>query len=272
MGIFVLVCIFITVFIYYSNNSLVTTELFVAVEHLPQELETLKIVHLSDLHGKGFGNKQKNLVNIMLKASPDLIFITGDLIDSRTYDEEEAMQLIEQIVKIAPVYYVTGNHEIASGKFAGLEQRLRQAQVNVLRNERVCLKIGTSQINILGIDDYLSFDRKSEYAKELEKLTHSHSEGELTILLSHRPELLTLYSKYEIDLVFAGHAHGGQIRLPGVGGVFVPNQGLFPRYTQGIYQEGRTLMVLSRGLGNSSDAPVRVLNRPEVVVVSLQRK
>lgn len=272
MIIFVFVCLFITVFIYYGNNALMTTELVVSVDQLPQELQDLKIVHLSDLHGKGFGHKQKKLVDIIQKANPDLIFITGDLIDSRIYHEEEAMELIEQIVKLAPVYYVIGNHEIASGKFVGLEKRLKEAEVIVLRTEKRAIKKGTSQINIIGIDDYLNFGSKSKFSKELEKLIPPQTEGHFTVLLSHRPELFTLYSKYNIDLVFSGHAHGGQVRLPVIGGIFVPHQGLFPKYTQGIYQEGKTSMVLSRGLGNTSVAPVRIFNRPEVVVVRLQRK
>ena len=150
---------------------------------------------------------------------------------------------------------------------------MKSAGVNILENSYSSISKENSKINIIGINDP-SFDALQLYgytdqqiiSKDLEKLTNNSDE--YTILLSHRPELFDTYCSYNINLVFAGHAHGGQIRLPFIGGVIAPNQGFFPQYTSGLYQKGNTNMIVSRGLGNSA-FPFRINNRPEIVVVKL---
>ena len=169
---------------------------------------------------------------------------------------------MEGFVELAPVYYVTGNHEIATGKVDEIKSSLSQLGVTVLSNEVETLSIEGQTIEVFGIDDPLNGTR---IADALAK----HPRTDLPRLtLSHRPEVFEEYVRSEQSLVFSGHAHGGQIRIPGLGGLIAPGQGFFPQYTAGVYEEGETQMVVSRGLGNSL-FPVRIFNRPEVVTVIL---
>lgn len=287
---------FILAFLYFENNALTVNNINVELERLPQEFNGYTIVQLSDLHGKYFGKNQENLVRIIRRANPDLIVYTGDLIDSRRYNreysrhhnEDAGLELMRQATKIAPVYYVPGNHEWRTGDFTFLEKRLRENKVRVLRNSLEEIKRGQSEILIMGIDDPTFHSKQAEgeqitadliraleneeekiSVELLGRLMGRTNDSELKILLAHRPELFPTYSRYDIDLIFSGHFHGGQVRVPFKGGLIAPNQGLFPRYTAGKYKDGNSTLIVSRGLGNSI-FPQRLFNRPEVVVVNLK--
>ena len=177
----------------------------------------------------------------------------------------QVIELIKQIVNIAPVYYVSGNHEHQSGKYQELIVLLEQCGVFVLENNKQIITKQGESIAILGIKDK---SVNSNYQKVLSVLTEMEKE-DIQILLSHRPELLDVYSQYDIDMVLTGHAHGGQIRIPFVGGIFAPHQGFFPKYTNGVHTKNNTTMIISRGLGNST-FPFRINNRPELIVIDLQ--
>ncbi|SCC28504.1 Phosphoesterase [Bacillus mycoides] len=203
---------------------------------------------------------------------PDIIVITGDLIDSKSYDAEISLQVIRELVTEYPVYFVTGNHEQWSGKYNSLEKELKKYNVTVLRNEHVSIQKDGQEINLLGIDDpeFTSGNRDEEHIvkSEIRKAKDGmHSDG-FKVLLSHRPEFFEEYADEKVDLVLSGHAHGGQVRLPFIGGLVAPNQGILPKYTAGLYEKQNTSMIVSRGLGNSI-IPQRVFNRPEIVVVQL---
>ncbi|WP_420490569.1 metallophosphoesterase [Neobacillus niacini] len=260
-------------FFYFQNNSIVTSEYTISSDKLPQNFNEYKIVQLSDLHSKSFGNDQSDLVKKVKKLEPDLILFTGDLIDSERYDEKPSLILMERLVQVAPVFYVTGNHEWWSGKFNTLEDKLKNIGVQLLRNTAEEITIGTDKIQIIGIDDPSNVEETYvERAKTEENITNSieeiEGEDNFQILLSHRPEMVSLYSEYGFDVVFSGHAHGGQFRIPFVGGLIAPDQGLFPQYTSGKYKSDNTTMIVNRGLGNSI-IPIRVFNLPEIVVVTL---
>lgn len=261
-------------FFYFQNNWIVTSEYNIISEKLPQAFNDYRIVHLSDLHNKAFGDDQKSLIQKVKKTKPDLIVFTGDLIDSDRYDEEPSLILMEELVQLAPVYYVTGNHEWWSGEFNALESKLNSIGVRVMRNRAEEIIIGTESIQMIGIDDPANGEESDEErAITEERITDAIEEIQGTerfqILLSHRPEMFSLYSEYGFDVVFSGHAHGGQFRLPFVGGVIAPDQGLFPKYTSGTHKDNNTTMIVNRGLGNSI-IPIRIFNRPEIVVVTLQ--
>ncbi|KIL46410.1 metallophosphoesterase [Jeotgalibacillus campisalis] len=259
-------------FFYNQNNSIVTTHLTMQSKDLPVGFDDYKIVHLSDLHSKSFGEDQHKLIGEIQGLEPDIFVFTGDLVDSRRYNEQTSMNLMEQLTDIAPVYYVTGNHEARSGKFKGLENKLEAAGIHVMRNRSVELERQGEFIQLLGVDDPLQpadDDERNAMEERLARVTEKMNGDDFMILLSHRPELLSLYSQFEVDLVFSGHAHGGQIRLPWIGGMIAPGQGLFPEYTAGEYTENGTAMVVSRGLGNSL-FPLRVFNRPEIIAVTLK--
>ena len=207
-----------------------------------------------------------------------MIVITGDLIDRRSTNIEIAEKFIQAVVKIAPTYYVSGNHEQLSDVYNTLKRKLQVLNVNVMDNAYEVINKNGSRIGLLGVADpavqqseesYLLDNSTSYVEAELKDLLDD-IDTSFNILLSHRPELFNLYRDLQADLVFSGHAHGGQIRMPFIGGLAAPNQGLFPKYTAGVYSSGATSMVVSRGLGNSI-FPLRVFNRPELVVVTLKK-
>lgn len=168
---------------------------------------------------------------------------------------------------------MTGNHEWWSGNFSTLEEKLRNLDVNVLRNTSDEIIIRDEKISIIGIDDpSIGKESYDEYRIAEEAIKTSSQgleiEDSFKILLSHRPELFSLYKKFDIDLIFSGHAHGGQFRIPFFGGIVAPNQGFLPQYTAGKYTQNISIMIVNRGLGNSI-IPQRLFNRPEIVVVTL---
>lgn len=268
--IFIVICIAFSI---WQNNSIVISNFDYNKSELPTEFNNFKIVHISDLHNKVFGDEQDNLIGKVEDLLPNIIVITGDLIDRRRYNLEKAMLFINSAVKIAPVYYVSGNHEAWSGKYYEIKERLIDAGVIVMEDSKLDITRGNNSIKLLGLSDpdFLTSDYidGTDTSKVEEKLKEwSEIEG-FKILLSHRPELFDLYSENNIDMIFSGHAHGGQIRLPFVGGLVAPDQGLFPKYTAGSYTSNTSTMYVSRGLGNSL-FPVRVFNRPEIISVTLK--
>lgn len=260
------------IFSYYQNNFIGTTQINISSKKIPSSFNGFKIIHLSDLHNKMFGKNQSNLIKSINKSKPDIIVITGDLIDSRKYNEENSMVLINQLVGYYPVYYVTGNHEWRSGNYNSLENKLKKAGVMILRDSNAKITKNKEKIVISGVDDpskyYYDDNNRYSYKNSVGLALKNTSIKDYKILLSHRPEKFSLYQSNDIDLVFTGHAHGGQVRLPFIGGIVAPDQGFFPKYTKGAYSENGTTMIVSRGLGNSI-APQRVFNRPEIVIVTL---
>ncbi|WP_416808363.1 metallophosphoesterase [Bacillus thuringiensis] len=269
-----IICILVgfTIFLYLQNNLISITEVKITSSKIPSSFKGYKILQISDLHNKKFGDNQDVLIQKIKSIDPDIIAITGDLIDSKSYDAEVSMQLIREIVKKYPVYFVTGNHEQWSGKYNNLEKELKKYDVNVLRNEHVGIRKGEQEINLLGIDDpeFVTGNRDEGniIIDEIKKAKIEMQLDKYNVLLSHRPEFIKEYTNERLDLVLSGHAHGGQVRLPFIGGLVAPNQGVLPKYTAGLYVEQNTSMVVSRGLGNSI-IPQRILNRPEIVVVQL---
>lgn len=266
----------LTAFLYYQNNAISITTIKLSSSKLPHNFEAYRIVQLSDLHNKLFGKEQRRIIRKINKLKPDLIVVTGDLIDSRRYDEEISLILMRGIVDIAPVYYVTGNHEQSSGRFGGLEKKLLDAGVHVLRNANDTIKLGDGVVRLVGVDDPIFNKTEDGDVDKINRHLQLAYEGldnpdAYTILLSHRPELFSIYEQHGIDLTLAGHAHGGQFIIPFVGGVIAPEQGFWPRYYAGKYESGQSVMIVNRGLGNSV-IPQRLFNRPEIVLVELTQK
>ena len=247
----------------HSTFALQTTHYTVTSQDLPQSFDGFRIAHVSDLHNEEFGTGNIRLLAAIRAENPDIIVVTGDLLDSYHTDLEKAAAFMEEAVKIAPCYFVPGNHEKRlPTETLSLYVRLKACGVKILEDQAVQLERGGQAITIAGLQDYPSLTMETLEAA-------FHPDG-YTILLSHRPEHFELYAQTEADLVFSGHAHGGQLRLPFIGALYVPNQGLFPRYTDGMHTENGTTIVISRGLGNSS-IPIRFLNPPELVIVELRR-
>lgn len=273
--IFLIILIILISFLYFENNSIQITKKELYSSKVPKGFEGFKIIQISDLHIKAFGRNNKGLVEKIKDEKPHIIVITGDLVDRRRYNEDKSLDFIDRIKDICPIYYVTGNHEAWSGKFPSLERKLKERKVNVLRNDKLAVSKGGDYINILGVDDpafntkdYSEAYKDFEITKNALKSMEYDKEREFNILLSHRPELFDIYEETGIDLVFAGHAHGGQIYIPFIGGVIAPNQGFFPKYYKGAYNKNNTTMIVSRGLGNSV-APQRLFNRPEIISMTI---
>lgn len=259
-------------YLLWANAALTVSH--VELDLLPGE-GSFTIAQVSDLHNAEFGGGNGELLTILEEAEPDLIAITGDLIDSRRTDPAPALAFLEGAVELAPVCYVTGNHEFrAYDAYQDLKSQMEELGVIVLENESMVLE--EVPLRVIGLDDP-SFGVRSDPSATPEQILQgaltalapqAGEEDLRTVLLAHRPEYVELYAQHGADLVLSGHAHGGQVRLPGVGGLYAPGQGFLPAYTSGLYQIGETSLVVSRGLGNSL-FPLRVNNRPEVVLVKL---
>ena len=263
-----LIVLFIA-WIIWGNITIETDHFEIKSPRLPQEFSGYKIAQISDLHNAEFGKNNSRLISILQEEQPDIIVITGDLIDSNRTDIDIAYTFVEQAVTIAPCYYVTGNHEAwARTQYGMLEEKMTSAGVTILHDQIISLEKNDSDIQMMGVDDP-DFSGYDEYSFETQ-LPETKNQDDYMILLSHRPEFFDSYVEKNIDLVLSGHAHGGQFRLPFIGGLIAPNQGLFPKYDAGLYRENGTHMVVSRGIGNSV-IPVRFNDRPEVVIVTLTR-
>ncbi len=254
--VFLLVPVLLAAWVLWANAAVEVNEWTVESPELPVEFDGLRIAQVSDLHNTAHW---VDAVKALEVAEPDIIVLTGDLIDSRRTDVDRALEVVHEAVKLAPCFYVTGNHESRIGEWPRLRQGLIDEGVRVLENEVCTLERDGACVTILGITDP---DFGTDPARTLEDL--AAGEG-YTILLSHRPELFDLYVRSGVDLVFSGHAHGGQVRIPFVGGLIAPHQGWFPEYDSGLYRRDGTTMLVSRGVGNSI-IPLRFNNRPEILV------
>lgn len=270
IGVLLLVLVLTVIWLIWGNTALEVTRIEVSSEALPASFDGFRIAHVSDLHNAEFGEDNAQLLAMLRELEPDIIAITGDLVDSRRTNLDAALTFVREAVKIAPCYYVTGNHEARISDFPQLESGLKAAGVTVLRNETVTLEREGEIIRIIGMEDYSMYDyviAEDSIANILEDVEKLPADG-YTILLCHRPELCTRFSSMGYELMLSGHAHGGQIRIPFVGGLVAPDQGFFPKYDAGLYNVEDMSLVVSRGLGNSI-IPLRVNNRPEVVLITL---
>lgn len=264
--ILMLIIIILIPFCLYQNKHLVITTYTYESEKLGADLDGYRIVQISDLHNAEFGKENKKLLENIRSCSPDIIVITGDLVDSNHTNVERAVAFVNEAMKIAPVYYVTGNHEywLDPSENEQMMQGILAAGAYDLDDEAVCIEKGDSSFMLAGLDD-------QHLSDEILKNLLQEQKNELSIVLAHEPQYLQNYANAGADLVLTGHAHGGQIRLPFVGGIVAPDQGFLPEYTSGKYNSADTEMIVSRGLGNSI-IPVRLFNYPEVVCVELRCK
>lgn len=270
IGVLLLVLVLTVIWLIWGNTALEVTRIEVSSEALPASFDGFRIAHVSDLHNAEFGEDNAQLLAMLRELEPDIIAITGDLVDSRRTNLDVALDFVREAVKIAPCYYVTGNHEARISEFPQLESGLKAAGVTVLRNDMVTLERAGETIRIIGGDDYsmnADINAEESIARIKSEIQALPTDG-YTILLFHRPELCARFAGVGFELVLSGHAHGGQVRIPFVGGLIAPDQGFFPKYDAGLYTVADMSLVVSRGLGNSI-VPLRVNNRPEVVLITL---
>lgn len=262
-------------FLYQSNKRITVTKREIELERLPKEFDGFTIAHVSDYHNAFFGVRARKLLKKIKSIDADVIFFTGDLIDRRTPNLRRAKMFIQRLSQIGPVYFVTGNHEINYKGFGKLYDAIGGSSFRNVSMHDTTLEHNGARIHLLGMNDvwfYSETESMEMYYNFYEQLTKKvNGAPGFKILLSHRPELLSMYHEHDIDLVFSGHAHGGQFRVPIIKGLYAPHQGIFPKYTEGVYRKGRTQLHVSRGLGNSR-FPYRLFNRPEIIKVTLRQE
>lgn len=249
-----------------SREDLEISRYEVASQKLPESFDGFKIVQLSDLHGAEFGEDGMELVDKVGSLEPDMIALTGDFVTDEG-DLAAVEKLAARLVKLCPVYFISGNHEFGSGLAIKVRNILERAGVKYLSNEYLTISRGEDEILLGGVEDPLAYaDMLSP--DELAQKMNDAAPDAFKILLGHRNYWMTEYPELPVDLIFCGHAHGGLIRIPGVGGLIGTDRRLFPDFDAGQFNNGRYTLIVSRGLGNSVPIP-RVFNRPEIVCVEL---
>ena len=245
----------------------------------PKLTAPIRIVHLTDLHNRSFGEDNARLVSLVAQQKPDLILMTGDMINGREPETDVATRLVEQLTAVAPVYFSYGNHEITHRSEFDVDIRalFEEVGATVLERAYVDVTVNGQALRLGGMYGYAlpeKYLRTGEAKqRECEFLKDFQDTQAYTVLLAHLPTCWIQNDNldvWQIDCVLSGHEHGGQIRLPFLGGLYAPDQGLFPGRSSGIYasQDGSSVMVLSRGLGSGVGVP-RFNNVPEIVVVDI---
>lgn len=254
-------------FVYWQNFTLQVEPVELFFESLPPQFDGLRVAELSDLHGRSFGKNNVRLLRTLQKARPDMICICGDLFDEKT-DLTMLEPLLTGLTDIAPVYYVTGNHEWQVKNLREILQKMRAWGVTVLENEGRVLSRGGAEMVVAGVHDPCGpYDMKTPAA--LVRELRSAQGNDFILMLSHRNDELAMWSQLDVQLVLSGHCHGGVVRLPFVGGVFGTRRELFPEYDAGVYRQDGTTLFVSRGLGYTN-VHFRLFNRPHVPIMILR--
>ncbi len=256
-------------FLLWGNCSLQTTETALVSPALPPAFDGLRIVELADLHGRVFGRGSRRLLAAVRRAEPDLICIDGDLFDEHT-DLTMLPPLLRGLCAIAPVYYVTGNHEWRVPGLRGILAQMRACGVTVLQDDWRVLRRGEDALVLAGTDDPCGPAERKTPAELIADIRAEAGEAAFLLLLTHRNDQLPQWSALGVQAVLAGHCHGGVVRLPFVGGLFGTDRRLFPAWDAGLYRQGETALYVSRGLGYTN-VHFRLFNRPEVAVIVLRR-
>lgn len=238
----------------------------------------IRIALVTDLHSCRYGEHEQKLISRIDENKPDVILLGGDIFDHEIPDGNAA-DFLAGVSERYPCYYVTGNHEYRSGDIAFREKMaiLQKYGVSRLSGEAVTETFNGGKINICGVDDPTSieypFEKIRTISDQLDDMKDTVSNGNYSIILSHRPELIQTFAEYGFDLALAGHAHGGQWRIPYIlNGTFATGQGIFPKYAGGEYDVNGTKMIVSRGLARETTLVPRIYNRPELVIIDLKKR
>ena len=256
-----------TAWLVWGNISLQVEHYIITDAKIPEVFSGYCIAHVSDLHNATIGKENRRLLDAIRDAEPDIIVVTGDLVDSRRTDMEVAFDFVREAGNIAPVLYVSGNHE-SRLDYDTIKKGLREAGAVILDDGKLILEKGENSLTFLGLADqnFSSVDEMTDVLSRMMQETSGYR-----ILLCHRPVLFETFRYEGVDLMLSGHVHGGQVRLPFVGGLYSPDQGLFPEYDAGLYETESSKLLISRGLGDSI-IPLRFGNRHTLLVVELRQE
>ena len=234
----------------------------------PKLTAEVRLAVVTDFHSS---DNADDVVAMVASCAPDAVLLVGDLFDDDTQNRptERTLSLMRQLSALYPCYYVSGNHEAWTGEMDALYQQTEEAGVTVLRMSSGILTVRGQRIALCGIPDpyEMVFSGAPDTEEQIRQAMEDVDSADFTVLLAHRPELLEKYAQFPLDLVVSGHAHGGQVRIPGVlNGLYAPNPGWFPKLAGGAYTPDGTTLIVSRGLAVRTRLP-RIFNRPEVVLV-----
>ncbi|QOR35093.1 metallophosphoesterase [Clostridium sp. 'deep sea'] len=277
LKLFLLLILAVVIDFYISNYTVGVTNIVISKTNIPSEFNGFKIVQISDLHDKDFGNNNELLVNKIKQQDPDIIVMTGDMIDGSSSDAKVFKNLCRQLCEIADVYYIAGNHEHGSRYRYKLKSLSQELGITYLNNDKVKLTKGKSSINLYGYNIAMGYYSSISYLNEQNSLSVNEitqklgevNSSKFNILLTHTPIYFSSYADWGADLTLCGHMHGGMIRIPFKGGVFSPHKGLFPDYDAGLYDKNERYMYVNKGLSGGS-VGFRVYNQPEVTVITLK--
>lgn len=260
--IYIFIITVIIIILYLSNAILTISSHQITSCKLKQPV---RIAHISDFHNTRISLLINRILRELKSRQPDLICITGDLVDSRRTNIPQAVEFVEKLAKIAPVYYVTGNHEIRSSQHDEIMEALYRCSMTVIEDEAYQV----NGINLIGLNDFYGIPYGQRASLFTQKYQALKNDELFNVVLFHRPEMLEVYSENGADLVLSGHAHGGQMRFPVIGAGYAPDQGFKPQLTEGLHHKGSTSLIISRGIGNSL-FPFRLNNQPELIFIDLK--
>lgn len=262
-----------------ESNRLEVTEKEIIMDTLPDSVSPLKIVHISDLHGKDFKNR---LVKVIKNANPDMVVFSGDMIDSHNDEGDVVVAILEALENRYPVYYSYGNHDLycrlnTPEVFYRYKEKVENAGCILLDDQMSVYTKKDEDIEIYGLSSIpygkgvheISLDKSSFNVYYINQKIGKPNGAHVNILIAHDPTWFDLYAQWGADIVLSGHMHGGAIRLPFIGGVFSPNRELFPKYDAGLFEKDKTVMHVSRGVGTSVER-IRVFNRPEITIITVR--
>ncbi len=275
----ILVFVLLPILIYISNNCLKVKKYNIKSKKIPRTFNDYKIVHISDVHSKLFGENNKDLIEKVKNINPDIIVMTGDIISDEEEDVIKFIDYFRELYQTYPTYYAIGNHERGLGytKYKLYIDSLIKNGVNVIKNGFIPIEKNGEKIVINALKyresmrlKHLTQEKKETFIKDMKKKLDKLDVNNYNILLTHDPENFEMYEKLGVDLIFSGHVHGGLIRIGKIC-LLSPRRKFFPKYGYGKYRINNTNLIVSSGIGNAS-IPIRLFNRPEIVVVNLKRE
>ena len=285
LGIIILLIFISMVYSIIKNRkSLKITNYIIEDSEIPKSFNNYKILQLSDLHTYEFGKNNKNLIEKISNENPDIIVMTGDMLDCLSKKADVLYRLVESLIKKYKIYYIVGNHEerYKTKKLEKIKMNLKKLGVVVLNNEKAIIEKDNQKINIYGMVLKLKyyFSKKEKKVKNINltvtgmnKILGKINDNEYNVLLVHSPIYFDTYALWGANLILSGHMHGGIINIPKIGGVLSPERTFFPKYSGGIYikkiNNKSSNLIVSKGLGFGR-IPYRIFNPPEIVTISLK--
>ena len=269
----IVIVIILIICIIYSGRTLEVDQYKMYSLKLPEEFKGYRILQLSDLHSKQIGKENEKLIAKIEEINPDIIVMTGDMMDIRDKNYDVLFALCEKLTSKYPVYYIFGNHEqsIDTNKVSSFVNELKNRGITVLNNEKITLTKDVQSINMYGLlPDKKMYRQNIWQEQDMLNKFGELDDSKFNILLSHNPIFFDVYAKWGADLILAGHIHGGNVRIPFIGGIFSPDISLFPKYSKGMYQSNSSTMVVSAGLSEGT-LKIRLFNPLHLAIIELDK-